>query len=87
MIDCIEDLFMSMMCRVYGICEKIKKNIEGKRTAAADLSGMRFECVGTIEIVLILVVLIGLVLIFKNQIRDLLSGVFTEINAQSTEIY
>jgi len=45
------------------------------------------ECVGTIEIVVILVVLIGLVLIFKNQIRDLLGNVFTEINSQSTEVY
>ena len=43
--------------------------------------------VGTIEIVLILVVLIGLVLIFKNEIRSLLSNIFTEINDQTENIY
>ena len=35
--------------------------------------------VGVIEVVLILVVLIGLVLIFKSQIRDLLENIFKEI--------
>jgi len=43
--------------------------------------------VGTIEIVLILVVLIGLVLIFKSQIRSLLSTIFEQINSQSGEVY
>lgn len=43
--------------------------------------------VGTIELVLILVVLIGLVLIFKAQIRSLLNTVFEQINSQSSEVY
>ena len=43
--------------------------------------------VGTIELVLILVVLIGLVLIFKTQIRSLLNTIFEQINSQSSEVY
>ncbi|MCD8083841.1 MAG: hypothetical protein LUE86_10125 [Clostridiales bacterium] len=43
--------------------------------------------VGVIEVVLILVVLIGLVIIFKSQITTLLNNIFTEINSQSEEVY
>lgn len=43
--------------------------------------------VGVIEVVLILVVPIGLVLIFKSQIRDLLENIFKEISKQSKEVY
>lgn len=43
--------------------------------------------VGVIEVVLILVVLIGLVIIFKEQITTLLENIFKEINAQSKEVY
>lgn len=43
--------------------------------------------VGVIEVVLILVVLVGLVIIFKKQITVLLNNVFKEINSQSKEVY
>ena len=43
--------------------------------------------IGVIEVVLILVVLIGLVIIFKKQITDLLESIFKEINNQSKEVY
>lgn len=43
--------------------------------------------VGVIEVVLILVVLIGLVIIFKKQISTLLDNIFKEINKQSKEVY
>lgn len=43
--------------------------------------------VGVIEVVLILVVLIGLVIIFKSQITTLLNNIFKEINKQSKEVY
>lgn len=42
---------------------------------------------GTIEVVLILVVLIGLVIVFKTQINKLLTSVFAEINKQAKEVY
>ena len=37
--------------------------------------------------VLILVVLIGLVIIFKTQITKLLENIFKEIESQSKEVY
>ena len=43
--------------------------------------------IGVIEIVLILVVLIGLVILFKRQIKQRLDNVFQEINSQSGEVY
>lgn len=41
---------------------------------------------GTVEIILIIVVLIGLVLIFKNQIMELVSTVFKKIAVDSAAI-
>ena len=43
--------------------------------------------VGVIELVLVLVVLIGLVIIFKKQIITLLENIFKEVNSQSKEGY
>ena len=43
--------------------------------------------VGVIEVVLILVVLIGLVIIFKTQITKLLENIFKEIESQSKDVY
>ena len=43
--------------------------------------------VGVIEVVLILVVLIGLVIVFKSQINKLLTSIFSEITTQSKEVY
>lgn len=43
--------------------------------------------IGVIEVVLILVVLVGLVIIFKKQITALLEGIFKEIEKQSKEVY
>ena len=48
---------------------------------------MEEDGVGVIEVVLILVVLIGLVIVFKNQINKLLTAIFTEINKQAKEVY
>lgn len=47
-----------------------------------DESGM-----GTIEMVLIIVVLIGLVVVFRSGITTLLNNVFGKINSLSGEVY
>lgn len=41
----------------------------------------------TVEIVLIIVVLIALVLIFKNQITALVNAIFVSINNNAASIY
>lgn len=38
------------------------------------------EGIGVVEIILILVVLIGLVIIFRNQITAIVNNLFTKIN-------
>ena len=42
--------------------------------------------VGTVEIILILVVLIGLVIIFKDQLTSLVNTIFSKIKSQSGRI-
>ena len=44
------------------------------------------EGIGGVEIILILVVLIGLVLIFKNQLTSLVNSIFSKIVSQSNGI-
>lgn len=41
---------------------------------------------GTVEVILIIVVLIGLVLIFKTQIQELVTTVFEKISVDSSAI-
>ena len=45
------------------------------------------EGMGTIELVLIIVVLIGLVVVFRKGITTLLNNVFAKINSLSGDIY
>ena len=44
------------------------------------------EGMGTVEIILIIVVLIGLVIIFKNQLRTLVTNVFKKITEDSNTV-
>ncbi|MDD7218477.1 MAG: Flp1 family type IVb pilin [Clostridia bacterium] len=44
------------------------------------------DAVGVVEIILILVVLIGLVIIFKEQLTDLVKNILSKITKQSNSI-
>ena len=54
---------------------------EKAREFIRDEAGM-----GTVEIILIIVVLIGLVIIFKKQLNDLVKKVFQKISSDSNSI-
>ena len=54
---------------------------EQMRQFWSDESGM-----GTVEIILIIVVLIGLVIVFKKQINDLVTKIFKKITSDSNQI-
>lgn len=41
---------------------------------------------GTVEVILIIVVLVGLVIIFKKQITDIVNSLFEKISNQSGKI-
>ncbi len=42
--------------------------------------------IGTVEMILILVVLIGIVLIFKDNLNDLVESIFKKINSQAGRV-
>ena len=41
---------------------------------------------GTVEVILIIVVLVGLVVIFKEKITDIVNSIFTKITNQAKKI-
>lgn len=58
-----------------------KKRLKGLRAFMQEEEGM-----GTVEIILIIVVLIGLVIIFKSQLRSLVETVFEKITSDSNTV-
>lgn len=44
------------------------------------------DALGVVEVILILVVIIGLILIFKSQLTDLVNNIFDKITDQSNKI-
>ena len=58
-----------------------KKKLKGFRNFVKEEDGM-----GTVEIILIIVVLIGLVIIFKEQLRSLVESVFEKITTDSNTV-
>ena len=61
--------------------KKETKNLKGMRDFLREEEGM-----GTVEIILIIVVLIGLVIIFKTQLRSLVEKVFEKITKDSDTV-
>lgn len=43
--------------------------------------------IGVVEVVLILVVLIGLVIIFKNQLTSIMNDIFDKIESKTTSLF
>lgn len=41
---------------------------------------------GTVEVILIVVVLVGLVIVFKNQITDIIESLFEKITKQTNKL-
>ena len=64
--------------------EKIMNAIDGLFTPA-DLTVMD-DGMGTVEVILIIVVLIGLVLIFKIQIRAIVETIMNKISSDSDSV-
>ena len=58
-----------------------KSQLKGMKDFLREEEGM-----GTVEIILIIVVLIGLVIIFKNQLRSLVETVFEKITSDSNTV-
>lgn len=58
-----------------------KKVIAWRNFMTAENAGM-----GTVEVILIIVVLVGIVIIFKSQITDLVESIFSKITKQVNKV-
>ncbi len=67
-------MYAKMRCLAAGLQRKMGKILH-------DEEGM-----GTVEVILIILVLIGLVIIFKSQLTDLVESIFTKITKQAGTI-
>ncbi|MDE5802973.1 MAG: hypothetical protein K2I22_08680 [Lachnospiraceae bacterium] len=54
-----------------------KQKVKGFRDFLREEDGM-----GTVEVILIIVVLVGLVILFKNQITAIVQALFSKITSQ-----
>ena len=57
------------------------KNLKNLKDLIWEEDGM-----GTVEIILIIVVLVGLVVIFKDRITDLVNNIFDKITKETNKI-
>lgn len=58
-----------------------RENLKGMRQLWVEEDGM-----GTVEVILIIVVLVGLVLIFRKQLTALVNNLFSKITKQADSI-
>lgn len=56
-------------------------NLKGIRQFLREEDGM-----GTVEVILIIVVLVGLVIVFKNQITQVVNNIFEKITSQTEKV-
>ncbi len=69
----------------------VKNNVVAKRKEAGSLKGLpelfrEEDGMGTVEVILIIVVLVGLVIVFKNQITQIVTNLFNKISTQTGKI-
>lgn len=64
-----------------GAGNESKKELKGLKQLWAEEDGM-----GTVEVILIIVVLVGLVVIFRKQLTSLVNSLFSKITQQANSI-
>ena len=69
----------------------MKENVNEQKKRIKDTGSLKAllqeeDGAGVVEVVLILVVIIGLVIIFKKQITDLVNSIFSTIRKQAGEV-
>ncbi len=65
---------------------KIRDWMNRKRIKLHGALTNKSEGMGTVEIILIIVCLVGIVIIFKSQITDLVESIFSKITSQAKRI-
>lgn len=69
------------MSRISGRKRGSMNQLKGMRQFITEEDGM-----GTVEIILIIVVLVGLVILFKSQITQVVNTIFKKITSQSNKV-
>ncbi len=69
------------MIALSGRKEGIMNQLKGFRQFLKEEDGM-----GTVEVILIIVVLVGLVIIFKDQIEKIIDSMFKKITSQTKKL-
>ncbi|GEM_PF-1614316 len=64
---------------------KDKLNAFAKKLKAPSLIIKSTQGIGVIEIVLILIVIVGLIVIFRSNLHEIIANVFNEINSTIAE--
>ena len=62
------------------------KWINEKAIALQGALSRKSEGMGTVEVILIIVCLVGIVIIFKSQITDLVESIFSKITSQANRV-
>lgn len=66
--------------------KKIDNWMNGKVIALQEVLGRKSQGMGTVEIILIIVCLVGIVIIFKSQITELVESIFSKITSQANRV-
>lgn len=95
-ISFCEGMRLLRQMRIDTIASSYGNSVQGcrcsrKRGKMRELKGMRElvteeEGMGTVEVILIIVVLVGLVIIFKDQITDVVEKLFEKITTQTETV-
>lgn len=71
-------MMMKMKWKVNMVCRELRERVQ---RAFDNQDG-----VGTVEVVLLILVAVGLVLIFKDRITDLVNSIFSKITSQAGKV-
>lgn len=66
--------------------KKIMKFADKKWIAVKNSLTQKSEGMGTVEVILIICCLVGIVIIFKSQITDLVESIFSKITSRTGKI-
>ncbi len=65
---------------------KINNWLDQKLIGFRGLLCSKSEAMGTVEVILIIVCLVGVVIIFKSQITELVESIFSKITSQANRV-
>lgn len=66
--------------------KKVDNWMNGKAIALQQVLSKKSEGMGTVEVILIIVCLVGIVIIFKSQITELVESIFSKITSQANRV-